>query len=422
MDSDIVIVGSGVAGSTLARELAKNGRKVLVVEKGPDLARKKFGSQFYAAVNLYDRLGLLSRSRQGVFFYRSIAVGGTSLVSCGNGVRGLEAEFKNLGMDLTQEFLEAEKELAVTPVPDRFIGRGTKRIMDAADKLGFKMMPMPKIIDFRKCVSCGNCVLGCRTTARWSALTYLKEARDNGASLLAGADITKVLVSEGRAAGVEGRGRAGRKIEIRANTVILAAGGIGTPVILQNSGIEAGRKLFLDLFNVTIGLTKDTGMDKEVTMAAVNIQDGFLLSPFIDCALAYVSVSPFRHILKFRHRDRMLGIMTKIDDDPQGGVRKDGVVEKTLTPADLSKLNKGAEISGRILLEAGCLPRTIAVTKVRGAHPGGTAAIDEVVDRELETRIKRLFVCDASVLPKSPGVPPILTIIALAKRFAKRLK
>jgi choline dehydrogenase-like flavoprotein len=32
-----------------------------------------------------------------------------------------------------------------------------------------------------------------------------------------------------------------------------------------------------------------------------------------------------------------------------------------------------------------------------------------------------LFVCDASVLPTAPGLPPILTIVALAKRLAKAL-
>jgi choline dehydrogenase-like flavoprotein len=61
-------------------------------------------------------------------------------------------------------------------------------------------------------------------------------------------------------------------------------------------------------------------------------------------------------------------------------------------------------------------------TKIRGAHPGGTAAIGEVVNKNLETRIKGLFVSDASVLPTSPGLPPIVTIVALAKRLSKLLK
>ena len=56
-----------------------------------------------------------------------------------------------------------------------------------------------------------------------------------------------------------------------------------------------------------------------------------------------------------------------------------------------------------------------------GSHPGGTAAIGRVVDKDLQTEIDNLFVCDGSVLPTSAGLPPILTIVALAKRLAKQL-
>jgi choline dehydrogenase-like flavoprotein len=45
-----------------------------------------------------------------------------------------------------------------------------------------------------------------------------------------------------------------------------------------------------------------------------------------------------------------------------------------------------------------------------------------VVNTNLETDIKGLFVCDASVFPESTGLPPILTITALAKRLANKIK
>jgi len=61
------------------------------------------------------------------------------------------------------------------------------------------------------------------------------------------------------------------------------------------------------------------------------------------------------------------------------------------------------------------------VSAVQGAHPGGTAAIGEVVDTNLETKVSGLFVCDASVLPAAPGLPPMLTIGALAKYLGKKL-
>jgi choline dehydrogenase-like flavoprotein len=58
------------------------------------------------------------------------------------------------------------------------------------------------------------------------------------------------------------------------------------------------------------------------------------------------------------------------------------------------------------------------ISKMQGAHPGGTAAIGEVVNENLQTDIENFYVCDASVLPSAPGLPPIMTILALAKRLA----
>ena len=60
-------------------------------------------------------------------------------------------------------------------------------------------------------------------------------------------------------------------------------------------------------------------------------------------------------------------------------------------------------------------------TIFRGAHPGGTAAIGDVVDNNLKTEIDGLYVGDASVIPMSPGKPPILLILALALRLANHL-
>ena len=421
--TEIIIVGSGIGGATVAKELAKKGKKVLILEKGRHYDKSQIGTEL-SAYDFYDRHGLWSKTKEGVFYYRTIMVGGTSIVSCGNGVRSLESQFKKMGQNLAKEFRETERDLHIKPVPERFLGPGTRRIMAAAKKFGIKMVPMPKYIDFKKCISCGNCVVGCRSGAKWTALEYLEKAQKKGANLLTGITVTKVLTAKGRAIGVEGIDKTSRRITISGNTVILAAGGIGTPIILQNSGIFAGKKLFLDLFNVTMGITSDIGSAKEVTMAAVCHYKGFILSPFVDNLFATVSTVPLplRRNLKLNmHRDRIIGIMAKIKDDCVGKVRKDGVIEKTVTRGDFLKLNDGKEISKKILIEAGADPDTILTTKIRGAHPGGTAAIGEVVNKDLETKIKGLYLCDASVLPEAPGLPPIVTIIALAKRFAKHI-
>jgi len=59
---------------------------------------------------------------------------------------------------------------------------------------------------------------------------------------------------------------------------------------------------------------------------------------------------------------------------------------------------------------------------VAGFHPQGTAAMGRIVDADLALAgSRRVWVCDASVLPDSPGVNPMLTIVALSLRLADRL-
>jgi choline dehydrogenase-like flavoprotein len=113
-------------------------------------------------------------------------------------------------------------------------------------------------------------------------------------------------------------------------------------------------------------------------------------------------------------------LMVKTTDDLVGSVDAAGRISKTLTPDDHNRLQKGTQLAKQILIEAGAKPASLLVSKPQGAHPGGTAAIGQVVDIRLQTRVENLFVCDASVLPAAPGLPPIAAIVALARWFARR--
>ena len=249
---DIVIVGSGAGGATVAKELAGKGKKVIVLEKGS--FTNKIGNLGYALL-YYDKLAL-SKSIEGYIIYRNITSGGTTLCSCGNGVRALENKLKSMGIDLEKEFEETEKELNIVPLSDNLMGGATKRIMESACELGYEMRPMPKFID-EKCISCGNCIYGCLQDAKWSSRKYLKEAEEKGVEVLYGVDVRKVLVSGKEAVGVKGVSR-GRHIVVDANIVVVAAGGIGTPVLLQNSGINSGNRLFVIYSKVSKDRTKRT--------------------------------------------------------------------------------------------------------------------------------------------------------------------
>ena len=450
LKADIVVIGSGAGGATVAKELSRvSKKKIVLLEKGS--SPKRVGSELFAS-QVYDKCALFSKSKEGVVIYRAITLGGTTLVSCGNGVRSLENELEKLGIDLEDEYEEAEKELNIIPNP--IISKTSRAIIKASNNIGINMVPTPKFFTPKNCTLCGRCVLGCRSMSKWSSLNDIEEAKKNGVKVVTNSDIQKILSYKGRVIGARGK-RRGRGLIVKAKLIIVCAGGLGTPVILQNSGLEAGKRLFCDLLNVTYGISKEYSLLKEPTMSVVSDMNffkehGFILSPFIDSFLVLLSLVPLGQDLKkkrlnwllkrlreedgssidkldigypaksFRRR-KVVGIMTKIKDNNVGSVDKKGIISKTVTEQDLQRLKKGALLAKKILSGIGVDPKTMVVTKTRGAHPGGTAAIGDIVDTNLETKIKGLYVSDASVFPESAGLPPILTIVALSKRLSKIL-
>ena len=422
---EYVIVGSGAGGATLARELAIRGKDVLVVERGQ--YAKKLGT-FRQSLPYFDgnRVTKIPRkSKEGVILWRTLMAGGSTIVSCGNGTRCLEQELSDLGIKLSDEFPEAEREMGIAPIGEHLLSGGSSRIMEASKELGYGMEPTPKFVKPDLCKQCGQCVFGCSHDAKWTALRYLDEAVKSGATVLYETRIDRVLIEDGTARGVQGRGPRGKEINLQGGTVVLSAGGLGTPVILQRSGVDsAGSGLFVDLLVNTYGVTEDLNMIGEPPMSLIDHgfygEKGFILSTYVN----------HNRLVRFMElgakgltlpANRLLGIMTKSRDDSAGRVYADGSVSKPVTKSDWKRLKEGSRIAADILVKAGASKESIAVSYPQGAHPGGTAAIGRVVNESLQTEVSSLFVCDASVLPTSPGMPPILTIVALAKRLAAHL-
>ncbi len=420
--TDYLIVGSGAGGATLAREIAKSGGSALVLEAGR--SEGNLGT-FRDASRFYDVRGLFKMPRtslQGAIIWRTLMAGGSTVVSCGNGVRCLEKELSELGIDIGEELTEAERDLNVLPMDDKLLSDGTRKIMQASGELGYPMKPMPKFIDPKACKKCGQCVLGCRHKAKWTALDYLEEAVTLGCQVIYRSRCQSVIVEKGRAKGVRISNSGGESI-IMADVVVLAAGGLGTPGILNRSGIEkAGDGFFMDIFVNTYGTTDGLNQKREPVMSVVNNDhydsEGFILSPFLNHQAGVRFMEMGIKGLAMRD-DRLIGIMTKIRDEGKGRVDSEEVILKSASERDRQKLRKGSDIAREILLKAGA--KKTFVSRIQGAHPGGTASIGKITDNNLQTEIENLYVCDASLLPVSPGLPPILTIVALAKRLAKHL-
>ncbi len=419
-----VIVGSGAGGSAMARDLSFLGKSILIIEKGKN--EKKVGT-FLDSLRYYDANKLTKipkKSKEGMIIWRTFMAGGSTMVSMGNGVRCLERELANFDIHLSTEFAYVENELSVKSIPDSLLSTASQRIRTAALSFGHQFVNMPKFVDFEKCKKCGHCSLGCIYEAKWTSHKHLVEACEHGTEVLYDTEVERVFIENGRAKGVVIKNKDEEQL-IQAEVVILAAGGIGTPIILKKSGLtNAGNHLFVDILVNTYGQTKNFGMLNEPQMALVNLnmhaENGFLQATYInhpkEVRLIELGMSGF-----IMPDNRIIGIMTKIKDEASGEVFMDGSISKQVTEKDQEKIDLGTKISAQILIEAGAFPTSIKNSIPQGAHPGGTAAIGQIVNSNLETECKNLFICDASVLPEAPGLPPILTILALARRLAKGL-
>lgn len=438
IESDVVVIGSGAGGATIAKELAEKGKKVLILERGKD--ESTFAqinrATLYNKICMKYRQGFLLESVKNNFkqllysdkqipIFRNIGIGGTTTVAIANATRSLEKELASLGVDIEGELQEAEQELKVTPFPRQRMVEGVKTLWESAKSLGLKFEPMPKFIDFNKCVGCKTYYVTCPRNAKWTAAEFIKTAQKNGALLLQNIKADEIVTTNGHVEGVKAF-YAGEVIYIRSNTVILAAGALATPIILQKAGIaSAGKKLFCDPCYIVYGSGKNGFMGNDpgslVDLEFID-NNGFSLYSCSFKSRKTIYLTEFTPIFKkYEDKKGILSVMVKIKDDTWGGVNRNGKIKKSLTVNDISKVTAGTRIAKEILLKAGVDHRSIKIMGNGGYHPGGTAAIGEVVDSNLQTEIKNLFVSDASVLPVAPGLPPILTIIALSKRLAKRL-
>lgn len=422
---DVAVVGSGPGGATVTKKLAEAGKKVLLLEKGRDM---KFIGNHFSALFYSDKMGM-HWTEEGMNIVRALITGGSTIMYCGSATPPPPSLKQKHGIDVDRYVEETVRELKLNPLPDEVIGAGGLRILEAANGMGYHFEKMAKFINPEKCRSVcgGTCMLGCTNGAKWTAREYIKDMVAAGGELIARADVQSVKVEDGRARGLIAH-MPGATLDVDAELVIISAGGVGTPSILQKSGLhEAGQGMFVDPVVFVTGVSKSRGtcLGPQMSVGTMELnEEGILLSDLIDPLGVWVMMAAMKNrarvldALKYR---RQLGLMVKIGDERKGFVWMDGRVSKPLTDRDRFRLNRGTAISRDILIKAGCDPRSLIVGPVRGSHPGSTARIGEVVNENLETRVKNLYVCDASVLPEAIDRPMVLTIISLSKRLADHL-
>jgi choline dehydrogenase-like flavoprotein len=166
------------------------------------------------------------------------------------------------------------------------------------------------------------------------------------------------------------------------------------------------------------------GSEPPMTWSCPDDDLGVLYSTLIDPWLMYPIIMGIKGPawpLTWPRWGRTLGVMIKLRDEISGSISPSGRISKGLTRDDAIRLDRAEQVARRILLAAGCHENTLVRTPMRGTHPCATARIGDVVDADLQTAVPGLHVCDASVFPEALGRPTVLTILALARRLARRI-
>lgn len=334
-------------------------------------------------------------------------VGGTTTLATGNAVRADEG-LKKIGIHLDEEFEELYRELPITTDHQRYWAGITRQTFATMQEMGFDPQPMPKLLRPKQCKLCGHCSIGCPTRAKWDTRELLDDIR-----VLTGCKVTHIDIDDCRARRVHIK-KGLQQFSLEADIIIVAAGGYGTPDILRASGIDCQTTLFVDPVLCVAAPMAGARQDRQLLMPFVSQREKYIISPYMDW-LSFFFNRQWR-----KPADGMVSLMIKLADTEQGDVHN-GHMRKQLTDLDRERLQHGVHDCREVLLRLGAQEKDIFLGTLNAGHPGGMLPLTAAEAETLHSPLlpDNLYVADATVLPQALGLPPMLTIMALAKRISK---
>jgi choline dehydrogenase-like flavoprotein len=474
--AEFVVVGSGPAGSAVARELARGGASVIVLEEGLPFDPAAPRDAFSAFARWYRDLGgRVARGRAFIPVVQGRAIGGTSVVNGAiswrlprdvwDGWVREDPAFADAHPwdELLAGFAAIEADLSIAPTDPRIAGPKNLLLARGADALGLEHRPIARNV--RDCLGRGECLSGCVDGRKQSMdRTLLPEAARLGAEIWAGMRVERLCVEGGRAVAVRGRASGGGRFIARARRgVVVAASAIDTPALLLGSGIRhgpVGRNLMGHPgYAVTGRFAEPVRAWRGATQGHEVIglrQDGLKFE-----ALGYdlgmyglrtdgLGAAWARRLDGMQH-DAHWGVAVKAE--ARGTVDARAGIAYAPTERDLGKARRGIAVLCELFLAAGAIeaspgvhggPGTVrdvasaralaeslprdprayasAVTHLFGTCRMGSRADANVVGLDFRHHaVGNLWIADSSVFPSNTGVNPQTSILVMAQRCGRAL-
>jgi choline dehydrogenase-like flavoprotein len=475
----VVVVGSGAGGGIVAAELAEAGRSVLLLECGPHhSAADHMRWEARATHELWWPIAFAEPSSPDappMPLFRGRCAGGTTTINTKVALRPCDEDYEK--WHAAAGLVNDDGELFGEPDLLPFLARVERRlgVRERSDwqqcirtvepgfaAVGAELEPVMSYTD-ANCMRCGSCLQGCPTNAGKSSLNaYIQPAVVGaGLTLRADCDVQRVLIEPDAdglvATGVQYLDARGESHEVEADVVVAAAGALGTPSLLLRSGVRSaagdspssrliGRNLGFHVARLVEGQfdeLQDAHMVYPISAHCMQFQrdadGGFVVeAATVQDPIGFATAlcdehgvplwgEPLTEALRaYRY---ITGLLTLVNDENTGSVWIDDDGRDRYSFAfnerEQERIDRSLEFAQDILRRSGAkrlFHTGVLSTHLQGSCRMGSDPSRSVVDAHGESHdVRRLFVGDGSVVPRTLSVNPSLTIMALATRLADHI-